>query len=170
MKEYIINISGLLDCSICLELLFAPVTLKCTHNFCQHCIGKWRKEKNTCPSCRQLIQDEYRVHTLDKILEKIESEMNRQEDKDKREEQKRKHSQFMKNRPRQVGNAIPEQVVGRNLIHTEAIEFEVTNGNLSQVRIQFDHVPAVINPEDTGFELFRNYFNTNEEFEGQELL
>ena len=49
-------------------------------------------------------------------------------------------------------------------------ELEVANGNLSQVRIQFDHAPAVINPEDTGFELFRNFFNTNEEFEREELL
>ena len=48
-----INFSGLLDCPICLELLFAPVTLNCAHTFCQLCIGKWREEQNqtTCPKC-----------------------------------------------------------------------------------------------------------------------
>ena len=163
-------LAGILECPICLELLFAPVALNCTHNFCQHCIGKWRKEKSTCPSCRELIQGEYRVHTLDKILEKVESEMDEQEDKEKREEQKRKHSQFMKNHPRQVGNAIPEEVVARDVIRREMTEFVSANGILSQVRIQFDHAPAVINPEDTEFELFRNVFNTNEEYERQELL
>ena len=96
--------------------------------------------------------------------------MDEQEDKEKREEQKRKHSQFMKNCPRQVGNAIPEQLVARDETHRVMTELEVANGNLSQVRIQFDHAPAVINPEDTGFEVFRNFFNTNEEYERQELL
>ena len=91
-------------------------------------------------------------------------------DKDEREEQKRMHSQFMENRPRQVGNAIPEQVVARDVIRREMTEFVSANGILSQVRIQFDHAPAVINPEDSGFELFRNVFNTNEEYERQELL
>ena len=161
---------NMLECPICRQLLFAPVVLNCTHSFCQYCIGESRDagreagRDDTCPSCRQEIKSESRVNLLDKILEMVES------DKDEREEQKRMHSQFMENRPRQVGNAIPEQVVARDETHRVMTELEVANGNLSQVRIQFDHAPAVINPEDTGFEVFRNFFNTNEEYERQELL
>ena len=73
----------------------------------------------------------------------------------------------MENRRRQVGNAIPEPVWPRDLIHREMIEFELVSGILSQVRIQFDHTPAVINPGDTVFE---NVYNTNEEYERQALL
>ena len=89
----------------------------------------------------------------------------------RREEQKREHNaQFMENRRRQVGNAIPEPVWPRYLIHREVIEFELASGILSQVRIQFDHTPVVINPGDTVFEFFRNVYNTNEEYERQALL
>ena len=46
------------------------------------------------------------------------------------------------------------------------ILFEVSNnGNLSQVRIQFDNNPAVINPGDTEFEQFLNVFNRNEDYD-----
>ena len=76
----------------------------------------------------------------------------------------------MENRTRQVRNAIPEPVVARDVIRREVIEFEVVNGILSKVCLQFDNAPVVINPEDTEFELFRNAFNTNEEYERQELL
>ena len=76
----------------------------------------------------------------------------------------------MENRTRQVRNAIPEAVVARDVIRREVIEFEVVNGILSKVCLQFDNAPVVINPEDTEFELFRNAFNTNEEYERQELL
>ena len=160
-----------------LELLFAPVALNCSHNFCQHCIGIWRKEKNTCPCCRELIKSENRVNTLDKIIEMVESEMAEQDEtkqeefKKKREEQKKKCELFKEDcRPRQVGNAIPEPIVARNETQEVMTEFVAANGMLSQVRIQFDHAPVVINPEDTEFELFRNAFNTNEEYERQELL
>ena len=94
----------------------------------------------------------------------------------RREEQKREHnSQFIEIRQRQVENAIPEPVWPRNLIHREVIEFELVSGILSQVCIQFDHTPAVINPGDstagdTAFEFFRNVYNTNEEYERQALL
>ena len=89
----------------------------------------------------------------------------------RREEQKREHnSQFIEIRQRQVENAIPEPVWPRNLIHREVIEFELVSGILSQVCIQFDHTPAVINPGDTLFEFFRNVYNTNEEYERQALL
>ena len=35
----------ILNCPICQQLLFALVTLNCSHNFCQHCIGEWREKQ-----------------------------------------------------------------------------------------------------------------------------
>ena len=166
----ILHLAGILKCPICLELLFAPVVLNCSHTFCQLCIGIWKKEKNTCPFCRVLIKSGNRAIALDQIICKVEREINNREFNNKREEQRRKYSQFMKNHTKQVINVIPEPIVARDLIHREVIEFQVANGNLSQVRIQFDNAPVVINPEDTEFELFRNVFNANEEYEKQELL
>ena len=164
------HLAGILKCPICLELLFAPVVLNCSHNFCQLCIGIWKKEKNTCPFCRVLIKSGNRAIALDQIICKVESSINNRKFKSKREEQRRKYAQFMENRTRQVRNAIPEPVVARDMIRREVIEFEVVNGILSKVCLQFDNAPVVINPEDTEFELFRNVFNTNEEYERQELL
>ena len=163
--------NSILDCSICQELLFVPMTLNCSHTFCQQCIGKWRyeQEKTTCPECRQVINSEIRVITLDKIIENIESGIVDEERKKEREEQKKKHVQFMENQPRQVRNVIPEpDVTGNgtgNGTREVMTEFVCANGMLSQVRIQFDNAPVVINREDTEFELFRNAFNTNEVYD-----
>ncbi|DAC80288.1 TPA_asm: oncoid [Bos-associated insect adintovirus] len=43
-------------CSICLEIFILPVVLNCSHVFCNYCVCKWRKSSNTCPLCRQIIQ------------------------------------------------------------------------------------------------------------------
>ena len=112
-----------------------------------------------------MINSEIRVITLDKIIEKVESEMINDEFKEKREEQKKKHAQFMENCPRQVRNVIPEPVVAQNGTQEVMTEFVLSNGMLSQVRIQFDNAPVVINREDNEFELFRNAFNTNEVYD-----
>ena len=71
----------------------------------------------------------------------------------------------MENRPRQVRNVIPVPVVTGNGTREVMTEFVCANGMLSQVRIQFDNAPVVINREDTEFELFRNAFNTNEVYD-----
>ena len=161
-----ISLLGLLACSICLELLYAPMTLNCSHSFCQYCIGRWREEekKTTCPFCRELIESENRVHTLDKILEKVESEMDKQEDKDKREEQKRKHAQFMENRQRQV-TSIEEPLVNP-VIETATTEFVISNGRLAQARIQFDSGHDITyNEGNSEFDTFCNGFNSDQDYQ-----
>lgn len=40
------------ECSICLASSFTSVKLKCNHEFCEDCIGKWLKINNLCPLCR----------------------------------------------------------------------------------------------------------------------
>lgn len=46
-----------LQCAICHELLCVPVTLGCSHSFCQTCINNYfevlRNNKMVCPSCRR---------------------------------------------------------------------------------------------------------------------
>ena len=86
------HLAGILTCPICLELLFAPVALNCSHTFCQLCIGLWRKEKNTCPICRVLIKSGNRAIALDQIICKVEREIINQEFENKREEERRKYT------------------------------------------------------------------------------
>lgn len=43
-------------CPICLEILVAPVTLRCGHTFCAHCaqtLSKAFGRNALCPVCRQ---------------------------------------------------------------------------------------------------------------------
>ncbi|CAF0888930.1 unnamed protein product [Adineta steineri] len=44
-----------LKCSICSEPFQNPVTIKCEHTFCQHCIGKWLEIHTRCPTCREKV-------------------------------------------------------------------------------------------------------------------
>lgn len=47
------------DCNICLERLgYSYSILDCDHKYHKKCINKWLfQNKNSCPSCRQLIKD-----------------------------------------------------------------------------------------------------------------
>lgn len=58
--------------------------------------------------------------------------------------------------------------MARNFIYVENTEFEVVNGNLSQVRVQFD-TPLYINPEDVEFDRLRNSLYINLDHEQEEL-
>lgn len=44
-----------LQCSVCAELFITPITLNCSHSFCEYCITMWKKKKKDCPICRQVI-------------------------------------------------------------------------------------------------------------------
>ena len=38
------------------------IKLKCNHEFCTDCIGKWCKKKNKCPLCRiDILDDKYKI-------------------------------------------------------------------------------------------------------------
>ena len=44
-------------CTICLNIVFRPVTTSCGHNFCQSCLQKWLKNKSQCPNCKTSLTD-----------------------------------------------------------------------------------------------------------------
>lgn len=41
-----------LECAICRDILYPPVSLQCGHSFCQDCLEWWWKTSPTCPTCR----------------------------------------------------------------------------------------------------------------------
>tara|TARA_R110002153_G_scaffold274315_1_gene448472 strand:- start:14311 stop:14808 length:498 start_codon:yes stop_codon:yes gene_type:complete len=65
MNDNIISISGKKDkgsvyvgsieCPICYDNFEKGIILKCGHKFCKGCIGKWLKDKSTCPYCKGSI-------------------------------------------------------------------------------------------------------------------
>ncbi|KAJ3607005.1 hypothetical protein NHX12_026520 [Muraenolepis orangiensis] len=60
-----------LQCVICSELFIQPYMLNCSHIFCLHCIGKWRKRKDECPICRQTIHSQTRCLPLDNFIDSM---------------------------------------------------------------------------------------------------
>ena len=50
------KITNSLECSICSELMLAPMTTECGHSFCYECLHQWFQNKINCPTCRHEIQ------------------------------------------------------------------------------------------------------------------
>ena len=46
------------DCPVCYNGVDRPVTLKCGHIFCEHCIYEWLDKEKTCPVCRAEVENE----------------------------------------------------------------------------------------------------------------
>ncbi len=40
------------ECTLCLKLLFEPVTTPCGHTFCKQCFSRTMDHGNKCPMCR----------------------------------------------------------------------------------------------------------------------
>lgn len=43
---------GDLDCTVCSQLLYNPVTLSCGHSYCSRCLRTALRYQSACPSCR----------------------------------------------------------------------------------------------------------------------
>lgn len=41
-----------LECPICAEMMYVPLTCLCGHTFCYECIDSWFDTKMNCPTCR----------------------------------------------------------------------------------------------------------------------
>mmetsp|Transcript_39169 Transcript_39169/g.110907 ORF Transcript_39169/g.110907 Transcript_39169/m.110907 type:complete len:517 (+) Transcript_39169:175-1725(+) len=44
-----------LECTLCMEMLYEPVTTPCGHTFCQACFCRAVDHKNRCPMCRVVL-------------------------------------------------------------------------------------------------------------------
>lgn len=55
------QLASSLECTMCLNLLCQPVTLRCGHSYCSCCITSWmRTGNNICPLCRSPGQSKKR--------------------------------------------------------------------------------------------------------------
>jgi len=43
------------ECTLCLKLLFQPVTTPCGHSFCRPCLAQSLDHRNRCPLCRTVL-------------------------------------------------------------------------------------------------------------------
>lgn len=70
------------ECSLCLRLLYKPVTTGCGHTFCKSCLGRVADHSSRCPCCRTVMYyfagEMATNHTLDNILHKLFPEETRQ--------------------------------------------------------------------------------------------
>lgn len=44
-----------LDCTLCLKLLYKPITTPCGHSFCRACLLQAMDHRNKCPICRTVL-------------------------------------------------------------------------------------------------------------------
>ncbi|CAG9854677.1 unnamed protein product [Phyllotreta striolata] len=73
-----------LRCPICSEILIKPITLNCSHTFCEYCINKWTSKMQNCPICRCEISHRFRTVLLENIISNVvcslpESQQNRRD-------------------------------------------------------------------------------------------
>ncbi|XP_025095806.1 E3 ubiquitin-protein ligase UHRF1-like isoform X2 [Pomacea canaliculata] len=52
-QKFLQRLEEIFSCICCQEILYKPVTLQCTHNFCKSCISRsFKAEVYSCPACR----------------------------------------------------------------------------------------------------------------------
>ena len=57
-----------LECAICYEMCAKVISLNCTHVFCESCINMWKRQKQQCPTCREVIHSESSVRVLNNVI------------------------------------------------------------------------------------------------------
>ncbi|XP_014472771.1 PREDICTED: uncharacterized protein LOC106743441 isoform X2 [Dinoponera quadriceps] len=55
LSEAVNGLQKCLECTICLELMTAPVKTRCGHSFCQQCIGRVLQQNAPCPLCKEVL-------------------------------------------------------------------------------------------------------------------
>jgi hypothetical protein len=55
------------ECCICLETNSNSMTL-CKHDFCYNCINEWYKKNNSCPMCREKMEEVYFSSPLNELI------------------------------------------------------------------------------------------------------
>ncbi|XP_052732984.1 uncharacterized protein LOC108331747 isoform X2 [Vigna angularis] len=59
------------DCTLCLKLLFEPVTTPCGHSFCRSCLFQSMDRGNRCPLCRTVLFISPRTCSISVTLKNI---------------------------------------------------------------------------------------------------
>jgi hypothetical protein len=71
-----------LECGQCHKLLLKPLSLKCSHTFCAHCINKHLKKNKCCPNpdCGAIVlRKPYYNRLVDSLVEKCEQKLSVEE-------------------------------------------------------------------------------------------
>ncbi|KAL3513139.1 hypothetical protein ACH5RR_025856 [Cinchona calisaya] len=59
------------DCTLCLKLLYEPITTPCGHSFCRSCLFQSMDRSNRCPLCRTVLFISPRTCTISVTLNNI---------------------------------------------------------------------------------------------------
>ncbi|GFP87457.1 lon peptidase n-terminal domain and ring finger protein 1 [Phtheirospermum japonicum] len=59
------------DCTLCLKLLYEPITTPCGHSFCRSCLFQTMDRGNRCPLCRTVLLNSPRTCAISVTLNNI---------------------------------------------------------------------------------------------------
>ena len=71
LRELIRKQRQYMRCSVCRDVFEQPVTLNCSHTFCQECIESTKRSTRACPVCFRPIFVQTRCFVLDKLAGSI---------------------------------------------------------------------------------------------------
>lgn len=65
-----VDLQGVLECDVCAQLLFEPVTTPCQHSFCSKCLARSLDHSQRCPVCRQNLPSFafFNENTVNRVL------------------------------------------------------------------------------------------------------
>ncbi|KAH1131133.1 hypothetical protein J1N35_002511 [Gossypium stocksii] len=75
------------DCTLCLKLLYEPITTPCGHSFCRSCLFQTMDRSNKCPLCRTVLFISPRTCAISVTLNNIIQRIFPQEYAERRSEQ-----------------------------------------------------------------------------------
>ncbi|XP_064626452.1 E3 ubiquitin-protein ligase UHRF1-like [Lineus longissimus] len=74
-QKFLANVEEIFLCICCQDIVFKPVTVKCSHNICKQCLSRsFKAEVYSCPACREELGKDYSLATnatLGKILNRL---------------------------------------------------------------------------------------------------
>src|SRR3990167_6026228 len=59
------------ECSLCMKILYQPVTIYCGHTFCRSCLVRTLDHSTKCPLCRQVVHIDANAAPTNVVLQSI---------------------------------------------------------------------------------------------------
>lgn len=83
------SIADELQCTICFSAYMQCMITPCGHNFCNTCIRDWLKQQQTCPLCKQHLQEKQliRNYSMDRLILLFEKAVANQTDTNRAKQQ-----------------------------------------------------------------------------------